>query len=163
MTTIREEVTFPDPNTPDSRSCGSGDAVAADADHYIVTMPPSIKDSDMRHTKQYLNDTKPPGFSHAAVDMVSHFSDTDATELKQSYADSEYIEMDHLQPGSTSEGHCPLLTEHQFPLEPHVIIGPPISSVPSADPIPTATGANPTPTTPTGADPPPTASTELIT
>ena len=59
VTTMEEEVVIPDANEarPDhilQISSGSGDdAVEA---HCIVTMPPSLDDSDVTQTKQYLNE-----------------------------------------------------------------------------------------------------------
>ena len=158
VTTIEEEVIFPDPIVPglsdpdisriSSLPSGSGDTDAADANHCTVTMPPSIENSDMTHIKQYLEETIPPGIKHTAVEKVSHFTDTKATKMKQSYCGSEYIQMDHLQPGSSSQGQSLPLAECHFPLEPHVIICSSTSSLAASD------TAQATPTVPhTGADP----------
>ena len=164
VTTIEKEVIFPDPIVPglsdpdisqiSSLPSGSGDTDAADANHYTVTMPPSIENSDMTHIKQYLEETIPPGIKHTAVEMVSHFTDTKATKMKQSYCGSEYIQMDHLQPGSSSQGQSPPLAECHFPLEPHVIICSSTSSLAASDTAQAAptvphTAADPSVTDPT--------------
>ena len=49
---MEEEVVFPGTNNPQISS-GSEDAPEG---HCIMTMPPSLDDSDMTQAKQYLND-----------------------------------------------------------------------------------------------------------
>ena len=52
VTTTKEEIMFPGTTNPQIPS-GSEDAPEG---HYIVTMPPSLDDSDMTQAKQYLNE-----------------------------------------------------------------------------------------------------------
>ena len=73
VTTMEEEVVFPDFN--DTRVPGtnipqisSGSEDAPDG-HCIVTMPPSLDDSDMTQTKQYLNENDDSAFTSETVQL----------------------------------------------------------------------------------------------
>ena len=62
---MEEEVVFPGTNNPQISS-GSEDAQES---HCIVTMPPSLDNSDMTQTKQYLNQNYDSTLTSEAVQL----------------------------------------------------------------------------------------------